>query len=309
MHTTTRIFLAGLLAAASAACSGMKTYLADSRPLDRQISIDGRADDWVGRLNVIPDARLEVGFLNDERNLCVIFVTEDKALKEAIIKGGLTIWFDPNGKEKKTLGIKYPLGMGKAQKPGRLEGAPDGPQPDRPEPDEGRQSQARPGAGTPPGASLSGLEIITGDGKAENSRRGWKLDDLKGIELATSPEGGLFVYELMIPLRAGTDRPFAVGADSGATIGIGFEVPKSALGPMGNRPPGGEGMIGGAGAVPGAGMPGGGMIPGSGIMGGGRQGGGEPQMEDPDAAGGLKMWTYVKLSAGKVPAAAPGVVR
>lgn len=309
MHTNTRIFLAGLLAVASAACSGMKTYLADSRPLDREITIDGRSDDWIGRLNVIPDAKFEVGFLNDQQNLYVTFVTEDKALREAIRKGGLTVWFDPGGKDKKVLGVKYPLGMAKTREGARPEAAADGEQPDRPATDENREGQGRPGAGAPPAASPRGLELITGDGKSAGSRRGMQLDDLKGIELATSPEGALFVYELMIPLRAGDGRPFAVGADSGAMIGIGFEVPKSSLGPMGNRPPGGEGMMGGGGSgVPGGGMPGGGMIPGSGMMGGGtQQGGSEPQMTDPDAAGGLKMWTYVKLSAGKAPAAAPVV--
>ncbi len=271
-----RTFLMGGLTLILAGCSTTRTYLADSRVLERQIAIDGRSDDWIGALNIVTDANLEEGFLNDQNFLYVSFITEDESLRKKIARGGLTVWFDPKGGDEKVLGIKYPVGMPRGEHPA-------------PQKEEG----GGPPSMEPAGSAESGLEIYrAGDAVPQ------KLDvnSAKGLELAVSREGGLFVYELKIPLQPSSDYPIAVGALPGKTVGIGFEVAKSDSGRQGGRPPGATGGRGTGGGISG-GMGGGGRYGGGhGHFGG--QGGG-PGTQSATAANGLKIWTYVKLSSRK----------
>jgi hypothetical protein len=281
------VFLASLLVLGLAACGGMKTYVADSRALDRQISIDGRSDDWVGALDNIPDAMVQVGFFNDQQNLYVSLVAENKPLRDAIKKSGLTVWFDPKGGDKKVLGIKYPLGMPTLA---RAKGSPD---------KGGTDQQAAP-SDAASGEAGASLEIIHPDQESHQTRQKMAIADLKGVEIAASDESGLFVYELKIPLQSNDSHLFAMNTQAGKTIGIGFEVLKSSSGGTGNqssdRMPGG-GMPGGGGMGGGMGGRGGGMGGRGGMRGGSRGMASE-------SAGELKIWTFVRLATAQVPSPA-----
>ena len=280
MKIKMRILLVGALTFGLAGCGTARTYIAESRPPERQVAIDGRSDDWIGALNIVADANLEEGFLNDQNFLYVSLVTEDDSLRKEIARGGLTVWFDPKGGDEKVLGIKYPLGMPRGGRPEAQKNETGGPPPNE-----------------PAESTDSGLEIYrVGDAQPQKL----DLESAKGLELAVSKEGKLFVYELKIPLQPSSDHPIAVGALPGKTVGIGFDVPKSASGRQGGRPPGETGGRGGSGM--GGGGFGGGMG-GDGMHGGGHghyggQGGG-PGTPSAPAANGLKIWTYVKLSSNK----------
>ena len=277
MKDNIRTFLIGALILGLAGCSTARTYITESRPPERQITIDGRSDDWVGSLNIVADANLEEGFLNDQDFLYVSLITEDEALRKQIARGGLTVWFDPKGGDAKVLGIKYPVGRPRGERPATQKEEAGGPPPNE-----------------PAGGAESSLEIYrAGDAQPQKL----ELDAAKGLEIAVSKEGRLFVYELKIPLQSSPDHPIAVGAQPGNTVGLGFEVPKSDLGKQGGRPPaaaGGE--IGGGGY--GGGMGGGGGMHGGGHGHHGGQGG-APGTQPATAANGLKIWTYVKLSSNK----------
>jgi hypothetical protein len=276
-----RTFLAGAVILGLAGCGTARTYITESRAPGIKIMIDGKSDDWIGSLNIIAEGNLEEGFLNDQDFLYVSFVTEDESLRKQIARGGLTVWFDPKGGDEKVLGIKYPVGIPRVERPATQKEEADGPPPNE-----------------PAGGAESSLEIYRPGASLPQKL---DLDSAKGLELAASKEGKLFVYELKIPLQPSPDHPIAVGALPGKTVGIGFEVPKSNSGRQGGRPSGEAAGRGGGGR--GGGGFGGGMGGGGGTHGGGHgriggQGGGPGTQSE--AANGLKIWTYVKLSSQKV---------
>jgi hypothetical protein len=286
VHDKTRLVLAGLFVLGLAACGGTKTYLTNSIALERSIVIDGKSDDWVGALSFMTDAQLEAGFLNDQDYLYVCIVTDDNAVRREITGAGLTVWFDPQGGEAKALGIRYPLGRTR---------------PRRQEKPGAEQAQPEPAAEEPAESGAPGLQILRAGGSPPEAM---DVSAAKGIEVAYSTESGLFVYELKIPLQSATDRPYALGAGPGKTVGVGFEVPKMDFGATGGRRQGGVPGEGGGGPPMGGG--GGFGSRGRGGMGMGgrgmRSGGMNPEIPE-----GLKVWTYVKLSTGKTPSPAARV--
>jgi len=282
---------AGLLTLAAlslwlSGCSAVKNYITDSRPLERQVTVDGRSDEWLGALSSVTDAHLEEGFLNDKDFLYVCLVTEDESLLRQIAREGLVVWFDPRGGSEKVLGIKYPLGVKKSGKSARPTNEKAGPPPEAPAED-----------------SQSGLEIYRA-GEAVPQKL--DLAGAKGLELAASRESGFFVYELKIPLQPSAEHPIAVGAIPGKTVGVGFTVVKSDVSQQGGRPSDVPGDVSGRGGY-GGGMGGGGMR-GGGMGGGGRGGhmgrGMGGRGTEPEIPSGLKIWTYVKLAVARTVAPA-----
>jgi hypothetical protein len=61
MRNPTRPFLFCLIALGMGACSATKAYITDSRPAEREITVDGKSDDWVRALSIISDGRAEEG--------------------------------------------------------------------------------------------------------------------------------------------------------------------------------------------------------------------------------------------------------
>jgi hypothetical protein len=282
MRIATRFVTSGLLVLGAAACSATTAYITDSRPVERTITVDGKSDDWVGALSVVKDGKGEEGFLNDQNVLYVCFATGDESLRREIADGGLTIWFDPKGGDEKTLGIRYPLARLRRQRPPAQGETPQG------------EAAPPPASEEPAGDEASILEILrSGSGAVQKM----KISDAKDLEIAASEENGLFVYELKIPLQSTADCPLALAAAPGAKVGIGIEVPKSERGPGAGRPGGGAGGRGGGGM--GGGMGRGGFGGGGGRMGRGMGGGMGHRDMNEESLKGLKVWTYVKLSATK----------
>ncbi len=95
------------------------------------------------------------------------------------------------------------------------------------------------------------------------------------------------VYELRIPLATNENRPYAVGALAGATIGLGLETPEIDMSAMRDKMKSrrsGDGGTGGSGMRGGGGRGGGGM----------RDGGGRSRPEMPEP---LNVWTKVTLAS------------
>jgi len=96
-------------------------------------------------------------------------------------------------------------------------------------------------------------------------------DHLQGVDVAFRTEQGLLEYELKVPLARSSDYPYAIAAQPGKTIGIGFETGKLSdmMGEGRGRGFGGGGMGGGRGGGRGGGGrrgPGGGSGEGRGFQ-------------------------------------------
>jgi hypothetical protein len=245
-------------------CSSFKKYVTKSLWPERQIVIDGKSDDWSGALSFIEKEQLSLGFYNDQDNLYLCLIAEGNFTRAQILRGGLTVWFDPQGGNEKKFGIRYPLGA-----PSREMRVP----PEMENPQEMNEGF--------PGEAMKELEIIRSN-KEEPERMEVAKAKENGLEVVVAPSSGLLVYELKIPLLIKEEQPLAVGAKPGATIGIGFETSQPDLSRM---------RRGGMGGTPGGGMGRPGM---GGGFGRGRGGFGMGF----NMPGPLKIWTTVQLASG-----------
>lgn len=236
----------------------------------REIIIDGRSTDWVGALTYIEDKNFSIGLLNDADYIYFCLVAENQNIRSQILRQGFSVWFDPEGGQEKTFGIKYPLGL-------EMKGLP-GDERDDELDQEGRRGMLR--------RDMAELEIL-GPGKEAKERM--LIREARGIQIRLAASSGLVVYELKVPLSQDENHPFAIKTTAGQSVGIGLESPKMEIGgrrsgfgtPGGERGPGvggGPGMRGRSG--------------GRGMMGAG----GRFQM--PKA---LKLWATVRLALEKAP--------
>ncbi|MGH2568569.1 MAG: hypothetical protein ACRDGA_09535, partial [Bacteroidota bacterium] len=77
---------------------------------DERIVVDGDAQDWDGTSAFYNDEGVAVKVRNDAEYLYLLLVIQKREVGREVIMRGLTLWFDPNGGEKKTIGLRYPLG-------------------------------------------------------------------------------------------------------------------------------------------------------------------------------------------------------
>lgn len=223
------IFALSLPVAASAA--GAKDIVFKTGWKDRDIVIDGRNDDWQGALGYLGDPVVALGFLNDASGLYVCIATNVPALSEGLLRRGMTVWIDPKGGRKKTLGIRLAPSAPPGSPDDKAQGGP-------PEGGENRFIE-RPspaqefGLGGRPSLP-SRLEVRL------PGRQDWAPVDetAGGVEAAIEGSSGLAVFEMTLPLAEGPGIPVALGAKPGAAIAMSFETPRP------ERPPGPVGDLG-----------------------------------------------------------------
>ncbi|MGZ5468526.1 MAG: hypothetical protein ACXW2H_05220 [Candidatus Aminicenantales bacterium] len=272
------LVLAFLLATS---CGG-RVYLVSSLGPAHAIVVDGNMDDWSGALSYVAKDHLFVGFVNDHNDLFICLTKETSEGRGPGRMGGWTVWIDPAGGSRKTMGIRI--------------APPGGPQEERPS-EEGpeRRPVEKPAEGEPGGQPLTidrgaDLEIL---GPSGNVLRKLSPEAAakEGLEVGTGFSGGSFVLEVKIPLKASEGHPIAVGAGPSGQVGIGFLSSRADRKDRRAGQPGGE--MGG-GRVPGA--------RGVGAMGGpsGMRGALPPNM-DPDISKDIKVWTRVRLNQSEQP--------
>ena len=233
---------------------------------DREIIIDAKSDEWLNTLYYFESEMLSIGFFNDENHLYVCMLAEHPMLQAQVVSQGFTLWFDPAGGKEKAFGIKFPIGMQGVREQMDFM---------RTQESELNREKMREAFEQ----SLTDLEIL-GPGGAKQRI---SVEEAKGIEIKVRNETGLFVYELRIPLQSDEEHPYAVGANAGASVGVGLEIPEidkdemkraieERMGGASGRPPSGGGM---------GGM-GGGM---------GRRGAQRPKMPN-----GLDVWASLNLA-------------
>ncbi|MFZ2054115.1 MAG: hypothetical protein WAU81_07945 [Candidatus Aminicenantales bacterium] len=270
IRKTHRNFIFAFFLLAAAAC-GKRVYVVESLIPRQEIVIDGKADDWKGALSFVDEEALFIGFQNDRSHLFICLQAGTERVPRRLLRQGMTVWFDPTGEKKKTLGVRYPLG-------GPLEVWDRQMMRDQP----GEAQEKR------PEDLLDELEVLrSGKGPPERMT----LDEAKkdGLEVRVDSSGGFFAYELKIPLAPSANRRFSLGIQPDAVIGIGFETEKWTR----ERTPGGtpgdiDGGRGGMGGRPG------GMGGRPGRMGRGGEAGMIPDIPEP-----IKIWARVRLASGE----------
>lgn len=242
--------------------AGCSTLELNSNWKDRDIVIDGKSNDWLGTMYYFEYENISVGVLNDDNYVYICMIAEEPLMLAQVMGQGFTLWFDPNGRKEKTLGVRFPLGRQGMQVREMLMSLRE----EEPDQEKIREHFEK---------SLTELEIL---GPRKDEKKRIPVKEVKGIEIAVDASGGLLVYELKVPLLPSEQHPYAVRAEAGDLIGIGMEIPKIDMNAMrermGDRRPEGIGMGGG---------PPGGM---------GKRDGSRPKMPN-----GLKIWVAVQLAS------------
>ena len=272
----------GFLALCGTVALGSFTWAAEhprfvSQPLAGTILVDGHHDDWTGTVESFGAEPVSIQVENDAAFLYLRLVASDPAARSQIMRRGLTVWFDEQGKTKKRFGLEYPVVEGG--------GAAD---------DRGRYGGRRGSGGSGSGAAdrpadesyhpADRIEILSSN---KDDERSLTLDHAGGIEAAMRLDQGTLRYELKVPLARNSDHPYAIGTAPGKTIGIGIETPKL------ERPSSGAGSGGGYGGG-GYGGHGGGRTGGMGGRGGMHDGSGQRDYQPPRP---LNAWGTLVLSA------------
>ena len=199
----------GILAGALvlSACGG--TVALQSSVPQSPIEIDGSEQDWYEHLRPIEKQRASIGVGNDAEHLYVAFLTADDALIRRIMALGLILWLDPGGGNEKDLGIRYPSGMMGSAGEGMMSPG----DPGREASPELRREQFE--------ASLQELDLLRGE-DGESLRM--SAASIPGLAVRVTAEGGIFFYELRLPLRATGPFAVAAGVDPGEALGLGLET-------------------------------------------------------------------------------------
>jgi len=261
--------------------SGGRDVVFKTQWKDRDLVIDGRNGDWQGALGYLNEPPVMLGFLNDDNAIYVCLSTNLPGIREGMLRRGVTVWIDPKGGKRKTLGIRLAPSA-----PPRVPGdGPRGGPPEGVEEKTGEPPVPPGGAGERDGSASPARLMVRLPGRDE-----WTPVEsgAGGIEAAIEESNGLAVFEMTVPLKDGPEAPVAIGAVPGTAISMSFETPKPERprgrpeGPGGDRTSRG-GIRGGINAPPGDEF--------------GGPGGFGPGMEDPfKNAEGLKLRVEMKLA-------------
>lgn len=179
--------------------------------------VDGKLDDWDGRIRKVDKESFSMGVQNDGEFLYLSLVTIDNTVSSEVMRSGLEIWFDAAGAKEKTFGIRFPLGLAASGAQGaRLPpGSRQGRGIDRRE--EAMEELFN--------ASTDRLQLLAEgeDGLIVPS------DGIPGIKIKSTMLLGTLTYELQIPLQQSDKHKYAVGSAPGSIVGISLETPKPDL--------------------------------------------------------------------------------
>ena len=193
-------------------CGGGVT-LKSHKLIQQDITIDGKTSDWEGKLISIEKKHISVGFNNDDHYLYACLVTEDRTVIRQILQWGLTLWFNPYGKENKVFGIHYPVGKERRSNRSAIDGW---------RVSNKQDSMFLSSKFSP--AKLNKIEIIRADRKERLKFKNLqKLPDIK-VKLNFTKNYDHLVYEVKVPLGSDEKSPYGIGVTDSRVLGIGFET-------------------------------------------------------------------------------------
>lgn len=206
---------------------------------DEDIIVDGNDAEWHEVAGAVPGTPLLVSAANDAGWLHLRVRVPERSGQIQVLYGGLTVWFDARGGQRKTFGIRYPVGAPlpapraresrprrPVEDPGHVGGG------DSPPGDSGHplgQGPGRRGRGAPV-IDLDPVTVVPPRlevrGPGDDDARSLVLEHATGLRVALARHDTVLVYELRVPLRRSAGTPYAVDAAPGTTLGLGFESPK-----------------------------------------------------------------------------------
>ena len=85
-----------------------KTVAAESRWQKTPLKIDGDISDWMApSFNSEKSVQVDYAFCNDADNLYLVFIFKEPKYLSSLSRTGFTVWFNDQGKKKKTLGLRF----------------------------------------------------------------------------------------------------------------------------------------------------------------------------------------------------------
>ena len=244
-----------------------------------QIVIDGKYTDWGNAESYYNErARVVINLLNDEGYLYICLITRNRKIETELVNSGFVAWFDPDGGNKKTFGIRFPIGlksMGMSLEENKRDMDRDWQyQEDKSGLIDREKERWRDKDFNKHLELLENLQdklkIMEGAFDAKNKEKHLKpplkgnnkewphegfLNDGKGpgkemslaeaaklgIEAKVGRENDYFVYELKVPLLKSVEHPYALEVKTDKPFGLGLEIPMSGMGMMGSDRGGNEG--------------------------------------------------------------------
>jgi len=237
----------------------------------KEITANGRIDNWEGLINYSLSDQFGLGVANDDKYLYLCAVIEEQKIAMQVLHNGLTAWFETSAAGDKLFGIHFPLGNAIPQEFHHRHDA----------------EEDTSGFGEKIEAACQQLEIL-GPGKHDSLLRNIALCEPYGIQLKFAPTRNEFIYEARIPLFPDSSMIYAInpGKDSLVTLRIEVPAPEVNIANQeGSGEPGSGGGMGGGGMGHQGGMGGmgGGGMGHQGGMGGGGFGGQHQQPQPIDA--------------------------
>ena len=178
------------------------------------VVIDGQADEWPLQWIKEPEKIFSYSVCADENNLYVRVRTEDYYTKRKMAAFGFTLWIDPNGKKKKKLGLKFPVGGAEAEeRAATLRGSVNNAQTAAEKAEFQKEIDKK---------LISDLEVLELIGLSDDPITSTRSGITNGIKVAIGYDAlGGYVYETMIPFKSYRLIKSSIGA-----LGIGFETGK-----------------------------------------------------------------------------------
>ncbi len=205
-------FFIGLTILFMAIASFPKDVPLQSKWLSTPLKLDGRAEEWSGdTMAAEKSVKVDYAFRNDDRNLYVLFVFNDPKFLSSIEATGITLYFSPEGKKQKDLGIRFTKkNVGPEQviaayeKQGIVL-------------TEEKKTEIR------ANKSYVQFEADAVDKKGQVIEPQGPRADVDVPTFRVARQGQLVVYEFRIPLAGQDLHPAGIGADPGQTLKVGFE--------------------------------------------------------------------------------------
>ncbi len=103
----TRYLVIALIAIVFTGCATVDVYQSAFQSPPQKL--DGRNDDWAGKMYYDSKAKMLYGISNDTENLYVNIKITDYTVQKKVLVTGLTLWIDTVGKKQENFGITCPV--------------------------------------------------------------------------------------------------------------------------------------------------------------------------------------------------------
>lgn len=188
--------------------SGCTKTLYPSRWQSAPVTADGVSSEWPVPLQYYDsDTKLNYAVSNDTKNLYLCVRVGDDQAQMTLMRSGLTVWLDTEGKKNKTTGITYPLSRALTTKQSQIN----------------NEEKERPTMGQMKKQFLSKQNQVLLIG-FKNANGLSPLQNSEGISVALNwDSSGVMIYEAVIPIK--TFFKDAVSpSDTVDVWSVGFEI-------------------------------------------------------------------------------------